>query len=337
MTDIDPQADLEVQSAGEHLTVKVPLAGPVTGEWLQSYQELALAAEVQAQAGTRHDRAWIIVTVPASSDQGKVAATLDAAQALIADADAAERLPATAKAEASVRDWWAHRQQSPPRRPASGAGTAGVRAEKRWPMACTLIVAMAVPLLLPPRFSLGPAWAVPVVEALLLAAIIAIDGGRIDRRSAVGRALSLGLVAVLAADAGGVTGRLVVDLVEGGPETNSATDLLKTGFLVWFYTIIAFTFLYWILDGGGPESRFLAPPEFPDLAFPAQLNPGVAAPGWRPEFFDYLYVGFTDATAFSPTDVMPLARWGKLVMTVQAVCSLMILGLVIARAVNIFK
>ena len=175
------------------------------------------------------------------------------------------------------------------------------------------------------------------MEALLLVAIIAIDGDRIDRRSAVGRALSLGRVAVLAADAAGVTGRLIVDLVEGGPETNSATDLLKTGFLVWFYTSIAFSFLYWILDGGGPESRFLAPPEFPDLAFPAQLNPGVAPPGWRPGFFDYLYLGFTDATAFSPTDVMPLARWGKLIMTVQAVCSLMILGLVIARAVNIFK
>jgi hypothetical protein len=90
-----------------------------------------------------------------------------------------------------------------------------------------------------------------------------------------------------------------------------------------------------VLDGGGPESRFLTPREFPELAFPAQLNPGVAPPGWRPEFFDYLYLGFTDATAFSPTDVMPLARWAKLAMTVQAVSSLMILGLVVARAVNI--
>ena len=175
------------------------------------------------------------------------------------------------------------------------------------------------------------------MEALLLVAIIATDRGRIDRRSAVGRVLSLGLIAVLVAEAAGVCGRLVVDLVEGGPETNSATDLLKTGFLVWFYTIIAFAFLYWGLDGGGPESRFLAPREFPDLAFPAQLNPGVAPRGWRPEFFDYLYLGFTDATAFSPTDVMPLARWAKLVMTVQAFGSLVILGLVIARAVNILK
>jgi uncharacterized membrane protein len=100
---------------------------------------------------------------------------------------------------------------------------------------------------------------------------------------------------------------------------------------------VRFAFLYWVLDGGGPESRFLAPREFPELAFPAQLNPGVARPGWRPEFFDYLYLGFTDATAFSPTDVMPLARWAKLAMTVQAVGSLMILGLVIARAVNILQ
>jgi hypothetical protein len=170
----------------------------------------------------------------------------------------------------------------------------------------------------------------PGTTVRLLAAIIAIDRGHIDRRSAAGRTLSLVLLAVLVADAAGVTGRLIADLIQGGPETKVAADLLKTGFLVWLYTIIAFAFVYWTLDGGGPESRFPAPLEFPNFAFPAQLNPGIARPGWRPEFFDYLYLGFTDATAFSPTDVMPLARWGKLAMTVQAVCSLMILGLVIA-------
>ena len=61
----------------------------------------------------------------------------------------------------------------------------------------------------------------------------------------------------------------------------------------------------------------------------------MAPPGWRPQFFDYPYLGFTNATAFSPTDVMPLARWAKLAMTVRALSSLFILGLVIARAVNI--
>ncbi len=336
MTDIDPQADIEVHSADEHVTVRVPLASPVTGEWLRCYQELALANGVPVQAQVHDDRAWLVVSVPASNNQGEVAAMLDAARALIADADA-DRAPARAAAEASVRDWWAGRRESASGSAGSGIGVVRASAESRWPMASTLVLAMAVPLLLPARFSLGPSWAVPAVEALLLVAIIATDRGRIDRRSAVGRVLSLALLAVLTAEAAGVTVRLVVDLVEGGPETNSAADLLKTGFLVWFYTIIVFAFLYWMLDGGGPESRFLSPREFPDLAFPAQLNPGVAPRGWRPEFFDYLYLGFTDATAFSPTDVMPLARWTKLAMTVQSVGSLVILGLVIARAVNILK
>ena len=145
------------------------------------------------------------------------------------------------------------------------------------------------------------------------------------------------LVTVLVAEAVLITGRLVADLIAGGPETNSPTDLLSVGFAVWVYTIIASAFLYWALDGGGPQARLLVPPEFPDLAFPEQLNPLAAPPGWRPEFFDYLYLGFTNATAFSPTDVMPLARWAKLAMATQAIGSLAILGLVIARAVNILK
>ena len=339
MTDIDTQADIELHSADGNVTVSVPLAGAVTGEWLRCYQQLALASEMPAAVQARQGRAWMVVSVPATSDQGEVAAAMDAARALIAEADAAERSPANAKVEASVRDWWAARKGNAPSSPVAEPGIvpARAKAEQRWPMACTLVVAMAVPLLLPPRFSLGPPWAVPALEALLLLAIIVIDRGRIDRRSAVGRVLSLVLASVLIVDAVGVSGRLVVDLIEGGPETNSAADLLKTGFLVWLYTIIAFTLLYWVLDGGGPEARFLAPRPFPDLAFPQQLSPQAARPGWRPEFFDYLYLGFTAATALSPTDVMPLARWGKLAMTVQAVGSLMVLGLVIARAVNILK
>ena len=335
MTDIDPRADIQVHPADAGVTVRIPLAGPVTGGWLRCYQQLALDRDIPVRGQADDDRAWVVVSVPASGDPAGVAATLDAARALIADADAQWRPDGTA--EASVRDWWAARRDSAAREPESGTEGASARAEKRWPMAFTLLLAMVVPLVLAPRFSLGPPWAAPLVEAVLLVAIVAIDRGRIDRWSAAGRVLSLTLVAVLVADAAGVATRLVGDLVKGGPETDNPTDLLKTGFLVWLYTIVAFAFLYWVLDGGGPESRFLAPREFPELAFPAQLNPGVAPPGWRPGFFDYLYLGFTNSTAFSPTDVMPMTRWAKLAMTVQAVSSLLILGLVIARAVNILR
>jgi hypothetical protein len=210
----------------------------------------------------------------------------------------------------------------------------GIGAEKPWVLAAALAVAIAVLLLLPPRFRLGPSWLVPAAEALLLAAILVADRSRGQHRSGVVRALSFVLVFVLTIAAAFVTGRLLVDLVEGGPETNSAADLLEVAAGVWLYTIIAFVFLYWLADGRGPEARIWDPPEFPDLAFPQQLNPNTAPPGWRPEFPDYLYLGFTNATAFSPTDVMPLSRWGKLAMTVQAAASLAILGLVVARATS---
>ncbi len=214
---------------------------------------------------------------------------------------------------------------------------ADVKGEKRWPMAVTLIVAMALPFFLPPKYSFVPRWIIPAIEALFLVALIIADPGRIDRRSTLVRTLSLALVTILVAGAAGATSRLVIDLIRGGDETNSPSGLLRIGGVVWVYVIITFSFLYWELDGGGPEARARSTPEFPDLAFPEQLNPRVARPGWRPEFFDYLYLGFTDSTAFSPTDVMPIARWAKLAMAIQATASLVILGLVIARAVNIFK
>ena len=204
-------------------------------------------------------------------------------------------------------------------------------------MAVVLVVAMALPFLLPPRYSLFPQWLMPALLGALLVTLIIADPGRIDRRSELIRAWSIALVVVLCLGAAFFTGRLVVELVHGSSVTNSAALLLRVGGVAWVYLIIAFAFVYWEFDGGGPEARAVADPEFPDMAFPEQLNPSVAPPGWRPQFFDYLYVGFTNATAFSPTDVMPLARWAKLTMAMQASASLIILGLVIARAVNILK
>ena len=260
---------------------------------------------------------------------------------MIAESDTAlARTSPAEQAEASVRDWWGQRQAGAARRRPSRKAEVvrtGIGAEKRWLLATALAVAMAILLLLPARFSLGPNWTLPAVEALLLTVILAADRSRYAARFAVIWGLSIAMVLVLVAGAVFITIRLVIDLVEGGPETNSAADLLGVGFGVWIYTILAFAFLYWLLDGGGPEARIWNPPAFPDLAFPEQLNPVVAPPGWRPDFADYLYLGFTNATAFSPTDVMPLARWAKTAMTMQAASSLAVLGLVIARAVNILQ
>src|SRR4029453_3780202 len=106
--------------------------------------------------------------------------------------------------------------------------------------------------------------------------------------------------------------------------------------VVWLSNNIAFALLYWELDGGGAAARAHHAADPLDLAFPQQLNPRPASPQWEPCFIDYLYLGFTNATAFSPTDVIPLVPWAKITMAVQAVISIAILGLVIARAVNLF-
>jgi hypothetical protein len=216
------------------------------------------------------------------------------------------------------------------------AGSDAVVGEARWPMAGAVVAAIALTILLPAGVRLGPKWLLPLIEGLLLLAVIVGDPVRISRRSRALRAVSIALVSVLVFGTLWATGQLINDLIHGGPETNSASDLLAAGSVVWVSNNIAFALLYWELDGGGPTARAREAADHLDLAFPQQLNPHLAQPNWQPRFIDYLYLGFTNATAFSPTDVMPLVPWAKIAMTVQSVISLAILGLVIARAVNVF-
>jgi hypothetical protein len=129
---------------------------------------------------------------------------------------------------------------------------------------------------------------------------------------------------------------LVADLIRGKGVTNSPDQLLASGAIVWLGNNLAFGLLYWLIDGGGPVPRLsLRVPS--DFAFTQQLSPEVAPPGWRPVFLDYLHLGFTNATAFSPTDVVPLTRRAKYAMLLQSTVALALFGLVVARVVNAFK
>ncbi|MFE9573622.1 hypothetical protein ACFYMW_34700 [Streptomyces sp. NPDC006692] len=216
--------------------------------------------------------------------------------------------------------------------PRTGSST---RAESRWPMAAAVIASAVLTLLLPDDLRLGPRWALPLAEGLLLVALVSGDPGRINRRSTILRAVSIALVVILAGSAIWSTVQLIDDIVHGGTETNSANALLLAGGSVWASTVLAFSLLYFELDSGGPAARTHHMPHIPALAFPQQLNPELSSADWRPRYIDYLYLGFTNSTALSPTDVMPLAPWAKCVMTLQSIASLIILGLVIARAVNV--
>jgi hypothetical protein len=209
------------------------------------------------------------------------------------------------------------------------------RGESRWPSAGGVAAVIVLTLLMPERLLPLPQWIIAAVEGALLIALIIGDPGKISQSSRRLRGLSIGLVAVLVLGSLASTGLLIADLISGGAAVDSAGELLATGALVWASNNISFSLLYWELDCGGSAARVRGMPASPDFAFPQQLNPEVAPPGWRPQFVDYLYLGFTNATAFSPTDAMPLTPGSKLAMGVQALISLAILGLVVARAVNV--
>ena len=129
---------------------------------------------------------------------------------------------------------------------------------------------------------------------------------------------------------------LIVDLVTGSAVTESASTLLASGAIIWIGNALIFGLLYWELDSGGPLARYRGERDHPDFAFSQQMNPELAPAGWRPVYVDYLVLGITTSTAFSPTDVMPMTAWAKLAMAWQSLISLTVIGLVIARAVNVF-
>ena len=214
-------------------------------------------------------------------------------------------------------------------------GEASVVGEDRWPMVVAVLAIIVLTLLLPSSLIVRPRWGVPIVEGLLLVAVIISDPGKIDRKSRPVHALSMTLISLLVLTALWCTVELIVELIKGGPSTSAAGTLLAAGAMVWLSNCIAFGLLYWELDGGGPAARAHGMPAHPDFAFPQQLSPEIAPDDWRPQFVDYLYLGFTAATAFSPTDAMPLRPWNKLAMMVQSSISLVLLGLVVARAVNV--
>jgi hypothetical protein len=213
--------------------------------------------------------------------------------------------------------------------------------EARWPIAFAVSAFIAITITLrilePERESLGPTWLVPGIEIALLAALLAADPPRVIGRANWLRRLSIVLVLSLVIVAVSSTAVLISDLIRGASVAHSAGPLLTSGALVWLGNCLVFGLLYWLLDSGGPLARYRREREFPDFAFSQQMSPELAPPGWRPQFADYLTLGLNTNMAFSPTDVMPMVLWAKLTMALQSLISLMVFGLVIARAVNVFS
>jgi hypothetical protein len=200
--------------------------------------------------------------------------------------------------------------------------------------ASAILLAIVLQYSLPERVSHYQRWIFPTVAAVLLIALVVGHGGRIDHPSRLMRALTLLTVVIMSVANSVAAIRLVRDLVEGEGIRKPSTLLLAGG-AIWLTNVIVFALTFWMFDRGGPAARFLVKDTAPDLLFP-QLTLAEEK-HWEPVFFDYFYTSFTNATAFSPTDVMPLSRWAKFGMMFESGISLVLAILVVARAVNILR
>jgi uncharacterized membrane protein len=211
------------------------------------------------------------------------------------------------------------------------------RGEPRWQVAACTAVAIGLQVAVPGRLAvLRPGWILPALQGILLLTLFTANSDRIDRESRVLRGLSLTLAALISfANAWSVV-NLAIGLVRG-TEGENAGPLLLTGGAIWLTNVIVFGLWYWEFDRGGPAARAHGTHPYPDFLFVQMTTPEMAPPDWEPAFADYLYLAFTNASAFSPTDVMPLSRWAKLAMAVQSAVSIVTVALVVARAVNILK
>lgn len=217
--------------------------------------------------------------------------------------------------------------------PAWRRRTAG---EPRWAASIAVCVAIGLQITLPRSLEMPPRWLLPVVGVALLLGIAIANPRVSDKRSRGLRASGVVLIGVLSLANAVSAGRLIVALTQG-TATEDAGLLLRWGGAIWLTNVVVFAMWYWELDRGGPAARALGEREYPDLLFTQMATPHVAPPDWEPLFLDYFYLAFTNATAFSPTDVLPLSRWAKMLMLIQSAVSVSTLVLVVARAVNILR
>jgi hypothetical protein len=210
--------------------------------------------------------------------------------------------------------------------------------ESRFAVAAAVVVVIVLQLTIDPDLSFRPKYLVPVLEVALFILLSIGNPVRLNRESALLRSAGLLLVTAASFAVAWSAATLVWRLAHGtAPEADNAITLLLNGGAIWLTNVIVFALWYWELDRGGPAARASARKVHPDFLFSQMTVPELVTRDWEPAFVDYLYLSFTNATAFSPTDTLPLSRWAKLAMMFQSLISLVTVALVVARAVNILK
>ena len=204
----------------------------------------------------------------------------------------------------------------------------------RLPAFLVLLAALGLYVVLPKGLLLGPRYVIPVLEGILA---VLLGVFRPDRKFAKEihiRALAISLIALIALANLASVVLLVSGIVSGGQGLTGKHLVYSSG-AIWLTNILVYGLWFWELDRGGPIRRGTPQEGYADLAFPQLTSPSLGPPNWVPTMIDYLYVALTNATAFSPTDTMPLSPLAKILMTGESLVSMVTVVMVAARAVNI--
>jgi hypothetical protein len=227
------------------------------------------------------------------------------------------------------------RQPRQPKRATPAVIVALNRRLPYWGPQSTVLAAILLDLALPDKLTIGPFWLLPALEGLLLVGLAAASPHPRWRHNPLRRRIAMGLTGLVSGANMFSLVLLCHYLLHGHKE--NGRSLIYSGVVLWLTNVLLFGVWYWELDQGGPVARLTGETTTPDFLFPQMSQPDAAPEGWRPRLVDYLYTSFTNATAFSPTDTMPLTAAAKWLMTAQSLTALVTVGLVVARAVNILQ
>jgi uncharacterized membrane protein len=206
--------------------------------------------------------------------------------------------------------------------------------EKRWPMAVAVVATIALQVGTPKEGRIKFWWVFPILEGIALAAVLIRDPGRIDRRTRAARRTTIALITLMTIGTLGSLSVLMLNILDPEFQVADSTALLGRGAALWVTNVLVFSLWFWELDRGGAAERAAGSGILPSFGFPEEAMPELVAKGWMPRYPDYLYLSYTNATAFSPTDTLPVRTWAKMTMMIESSISLVTAILVIARAIN---
>ena len=199
----------------------------------------------------------------------------------------------------------------------------------RWPALLALLSLGGLFLALPDSLVVGPRWLLLVLVVILIVpTVLTRLAGNHRINQLLGYALCGVVTLALCASLS-----LLIGILPAHRE--SAPQMLQSAGALWLSNVLVFALWYWRLDGGGPHARDAMRQHQGAFLFPQMTLDDETSKNWSPEFVDYLFLAFNTSTAFSPTDAPVLSKWGKILMMLQSLISLLIVVLLAARAVNV--